>query len=160
VDIPVMGHIGLTPQSIHRMGGNRVQGRKRGRGPGERERLVEDAIAVEDAGAFAVVLEGMPMDLAAEVTQRLSIPTIGIGAGPHCDGQILVVHDVLGLFERFTPKFVKRYGDLAGAARKALQDYASEVRTGAFPGEEHSFLLRAENGNAGEAGKRKKRLSA
>ena len=103
VDIPVMGHIGLTPQSVHRMGGHKVQGQRRGERPGQRERVIEDALAVEDAGAFAVVLEGMPLDLAAEITTRLTIPTIGIGAGPHCDGQILVLHDVLGLCERSLP---------------------------------------------------------
>src|SRR5512139_2612110 len=98
VDIPVMGHIGLTPQSVHRMGGHKVQGKKRGHAPGERERLLEDAAAVEEAGAFALVLEGIPLDLAAEITERVSIPTIGIGAGARCDGQVLVLHDLLGLF--------------------------------------------------------------
>ena len=112
VDIPVMGHIGLTPQSVHRMGGHKVQGQRRGERPGQRDRVIEDALAVEDAGAFAVVLEGMPLDLAAEITARLTIPTIGIGAGPHCDGQILVLHDVLGLCDRFVPKFAKRYAEL------------------------------------------------
>jgi 3-methyl-2-oxobutanoate hydroxymethyltransferase len=139
VDIPVMGHIGLTPQSVHRMGGHRVQGRRRGQAPGQRERLIEDALAVEAAGAFAVVLEGMPLDLAAELTARLSIPTIGIGAGVHCDGQILVLHDVLGLGDRPAPRFAKRYAELWSAAREAIGAYASEVRTATFPTQAHSF---------------------
>lgn len=139
VDIPVMGHIGLTPQSVHRMGGHKVQGRRRGERPGQRERLVEDALAVEEAGAFAVVLEGIPLDLAAEITNQLTIPTIGIGAGPHCDGQILVLHDVLGLCDRLAPKFAKRYANLWQAAGDAVRTYAREVRTGAFPSDEHSF---------------------
>jgi 3-methyl-2-oxobutanoate hydroxymethyltransferase len=149
VDIPVMGHVGLTPQSVHRMGGHRVQGRRRGRGPGERERVIADALAVEEAGAFAVVLEGIPLDLAAEITARLEIPTIGIGAGPHCDGQILVLHDVLGLFDRLAPKFVKRYAELGEAAGAALARYAEEVRGGAFPDDAHAFLLRAEERRGG-----------
>jgi 3-methyl-2-oxobutanoate hydroxymethyltransferase len=139
VDIPVMGHIGLTPQSVHRMGGHRIQGRKHGQAPGQRERLIDDAMAVQDAGAFAIVLEGIPLDLAAELTERLSIPTIGIGAGVHCDGQILVLHDVLGLFEGRSPKFVKRYADLASTAREAIRQYGDEVRSSAFPTVAHSF---------------------
>jgi 3-methyl-2-oxobutanoate hydroxymethyltransferase len=139
VDIPVVGHVGLTPQSVHRMGGHKVQGRRRGSAPGQRERLVEDALAVEAAGAFAVVLEGIPADLAAEITGRLSIPTIGIGAGPQCDGQILVLHDVLGLTGGFAPKFAKRYADLGGLAGEAIRAYAGEVRSGAFPTAAHSF---------------------
>ncbi len=139
VDIPVMGHIGLTPQSVHRMGGHKVQGKRRGDKAGQRDRVIEDALAVEDAGAFAVVLEGIPLDLAAEITERLSIPTIGIGAGPHCDGQILVIHDVLGLCDRYAPKFSKRYAELWTAAASAIEDYASDVRSGAFPTEAHSF---------------------
>lgn len=147
VDIPVMAHIGLTPQSVHRMGGHKVQGRRRGRGPGQRERVMADALAVEEAGAFAVVLEGIPLDLAEEITLRLTIPTIGIGAGVHCDGQILVLHDLLGLFDRFTPKFVKRYAELGRAANEAVAEYVREVQTGAFPDDAHSFLLRAEGGD-------------
>jgi len=139
VDIPVMGHIGLTPQSVHRMGGHRVQGRRRGDRPGQRDRVIEDALAVEDAGAFAIVLEGMPLDLAAEITAQLSIPTIGIGAGPHCDGQILVLHDVLGLCDRLAPKFAKRYADLWQVAGEAIGAYAKDVRASAFPADEHSF---------------------
>jgi 3-methyl-2-oxobutanoate hydroxymethyltransferase len=139
VDIPVMGHVGLTPQSVHRMGGHKIQGRRHGHAAGQRERLIEDALAVEEAGAFAVVLEGIPLDLAAELTERLSIPTIGIGAGPHCDGQILVLHDVLGLCERFTPRFAKRYAELWQVAAAAVRAYASEVRAGEFPTPAHSF---------------------
>lgn len=139
VDIPVMGHVGLTPQSVHRMGGHKVQGRKHGDAAGERERVLADALAVEEAGAFAVVLEGIPLDLAAEITEKLSIPTIGIGAGPHCDGQILVLHDVLGLGFGPRPKFAQAYGDLAAAASTALRQYSDEVRSGTFPTEAHSF---------------------
>ncbi len=154
VDIPVMAHIGLTPQSVHRMGGHKVQGRRRGRGPGQRERVLADALAVEEAGAFAVVLEGIPLDLAEEITLRLTIPTIGIGAGVHCDGQILVLHDLLGLFDRFTPKFVKRYAEIGRAATDAIGEYVREVHTGTFPDDAHSFLLRAEGGDASGDGSR------
>jgi 3-methyl-2-oxobutanoate hydroxymethyltransferase len=150
VDIPVMGHVGLTPQSVHRMGGHRVQGRRPGRGPGERDRVVADALAVAEAGAFAVVLEGIPLDLAADITDELPIPTIGIGAGRHCDGQILVLHDVLGLFDRFTPKFVKRYAELGRVAAGAITSYVEEVRSGVFPDEAHSFLLREEPRPSGD----------
>ncbi len=139
IDIPVMGHIGLTPQSVHRMGGHKVQGRKRGSAPGQRERLMADALAVEEAGAFAVVLEGIPLDLAAEITAALSIPTIGIGAGVECDGQILVMHDVLGLCESLAPKFAKKYANLWQDARGALETYADEVRLRTFPTIDHSF---------------------
>jgi 3-methyl-2-oxobutanoate hydroxymethyltransferase len=139
MDIPVMGHIGLTPQSVHRMGGYKVQGKRQGRRPGQRDRLLEDAQAVEEAGAFAIVLEGVPLDLAQEITAKLAIPTIGIGAGPYCDGQILVVHDLLGLTDRFAPKFVKRYVDLRTVISQAVQEYVTDVRAGAFPADEHSF---------------------
>ncbi|HEX9079049.1 MAG TPA: 3-methyl-2-oxobutanoate hydroxymethyltransferase [Desulfuromonadaceae bacterium] len=134
IDIPVMGHVGLTPQSIHRMGGYKVQGRK-----DQAERIVEDALAVEAAGAFAIVLEGIPARLAARISAELSIPTIGIGAGPECDGQVLVIHDILGLCEKYSPKFVKRYADLAPLIEGAVRQYVSEVRGGEFPTEEHSF---------------------
>ena len=134
-DIPVMGHVGLTPQSIHRMGGYRVQGKS----DAQRERLTDDALAVQEAGAFAVVLEGIPAGLAAEITERLSIPTIGIGAGPGCDGQVLVMQDLLGLFDEFRPKFVKRFGELKKPVQDAVAAYAEEVREGKFPGREHSF---------------------
>ncbi|HEY2774079.1 MAG TPA: 3-methyl-2-oxobutanoate hydroxymethyltransferase [Candidatus Binatia bacterium] len=139
IDIPVMGHIGLTPQSVHRMGGHKVQGRRGGHAAGGRDRLLEDAQILEEAGAFAIVLEGMPADLAAQITASVAIPTIGIGAGAGCDGQVLVMHDLLGLEERLAPKFVKRYGDLAGAAVEAFSQYVGEVRSGAFPTTAHSF---------------------
>lgn len=138
VDIPVMGHIGLTPQSVHRMGGFRVQGRQRGRGPGSRERLLDDARAVEDAGAFAIVLEGIPLDLASEITAMLSIPTIGIGAGAGCDGQVLVVHDLLGLSER-TPKFARPFADLGAATTRAVRAYVDAVNAGTFPTDAESY---------------------
>ncbi len=133
--VPVMGHIGLTPQSIHRMGGYRVQGRENK----EREKLLCDAKAVEDAGAFSVVLEGLPADLAKEITEAVSIPTIGIGAGPHCDGQVLVIHDVLGLYEDVKPKFIKRYVHLKEIISSAVSEYIEDVTKGRFPGKEHSF---------------------
>ena len=133
--VPVMGHVGLTPQSVHQFGGYRIQGR----GEADARAILDDAMAVEQAGAFSVVLEGIPVQLAREITQRLSIPTIGIGAGVHCDGQILVVHDMLGLFDDFTPKFVKRYANLKETIGGAVQSYMEEVRTEAFPAEEHAF---------------------
>ncbi len=134
-DIPVMAHIGLTPQAIHRMGGYKVQGKTEDAA----NRLVEEAHLVEEAGAFALILEAIPTDLAKRITREISIPTIGIGAGPHCDGQVLVLHDVLGLFERFTPKFVKRYANLREDAFRALRTYKDEVEKGIFPSEEQSF---------------------
>jgi 3-methyl-2-oxobutanoate hydroxymethyltransferase len=139
VDIPVMGHIGLTPQSIHRMGGNRVQGRKAGHAPGCRERLLEDALAMEAAGAFAIVIEGVPASLGREITQQLSIPTIGIGAGPHCDGQVLVMHDMLGLSDSFVPRFAKQFAKLREQAAQATNAYLREVKERAFPGPEHCY---------------------
>jgi len=138
VDIPVVGHIGLTPQSYHRMGGHKVQGKKAGFEAGGRERLLEDAHAVEQAGACAVVVEGVPRELAKEITAKLSIPTIGIGAGPDCDGQVLVLHDVLGLSE-MALKFTKHYADLRREAIRATEQYVADVRTGAWPDDEHSF---------------------
>ncbi len=134
-DIPVMAHIGLTPQSIHRMGGYKVQGKTKSAA----RRLIEEARAVEQAGAFSVVLEGLPMGLSREITKTVSIPTIGIGAGPYCDGQVLVLHDLLGLFERFVPKFIKRYAHLRDEAVRAVRAYAAEVEDGTFPSEEQSF---------------------
>jgi len=134
-DIPVMAHIGLTPQSIHRMGGYKVQGKSKSAA----KKLIEEARIVEDAGAFSVVLEGIPLSLAGEITKTLSIPTIGIGAGPHCDGQVLVLHDLLGLFDRFVPKFIKRYTNLKEEALKAMQEYKKEVEEGTFPSDEQSF---------------------
>ena len=138
IDVPVMGHVGLTPQSVHRMGGHKVQGRRRGRAAGGRERVLDDARAVEEAGAFAVVLEGIPLDLAAEITEQLTIPTIGIGAGVFCDGQVLVLHDLLGLSAR-APKFAKAYAALADEVVRAASAYVTEVKTAAFPTDAHSF---------------------
>ena len=135
VGIPVMGHIGLTPQSIHQMGGYRVQGRS----PETRERLLADALFVEEAGACSVVLELVPAAVSAEVTRLVAIPTIGIGAGPGCDGQVLVLHDMLGLNEGFAPRFLKKYAELAGTVRQAADQFATEVRAGRYPGKEHSF---------------------
>ena len=135
VGIPVMGHVGLTPQSVHRFGGYKIQGKDKER----RKTIVNDALAVEEAGGFAIVLEGMPAELAQEITERLTIPTIGIGAGSNCDGQVLVIHDMLGLFDDFTPKFVKRYADLKSIMTGAVESFIKEVREQKFPGEEHSF---------------------
>ncbi|NDL66227.1 3-methyl-2-oxobutanoate hydroxymethyltransferase [Anaerotalea alkaliphila] len=133
--IPVMGHIGLTPQSVNALGGFKVQGREAERA----KALVEDALALEAAGVFALVLEAVPASLAREITGKLEIPVIGIGAGKDCDGQVLVVHDMLGLYADHTPKFVKRYAELGEAARNAVQSYVREVSSGAFPEERHSF---------------------
>ncbi len=142
VDIPVMGHIGLTPQSIHRMGGHRVQGQREGSGPGCRQRLIDDARAIEQAGAFAIVLEGIPAPLAREITAMLAVPTIGIGAGADCDGQVLVMHDMLGLSSGFVPRFAKPYASLWQDASAATLAYLREVREHAFPGAEHSYGLK------------------
>jgi 3-methyl-2-oxobutanoate hydroxymethyltransferase len=142
VDIPVMGHIGLTPQSIHRMGGHRVQGRRSGQAAGCRERLLDDAAALEEAGAFSIVLEGIPADLAAEITGKLTIPTIGIGAGASCDGQVLVMHDVLGLSEAFAPRFAKSYANLWQEAAAATASYIREVRERSFPAPQHCYGTR------------------
>jgi 3-methyl-2-oxobutanoate hydroxymethyltransferase len=133
-EIPVMGHVGLTPQAIHRMGGHRVQGR----GEEGRARVLADALAVEEAGAFAIVLEGIPAEIAREVTASVAVPTIGIGAGVHCDGQVLVMHDMLGLGE-WTPSFVKRYAALGSLASQAARAFAEEVRESKFPDPEHSY---------------------
>jgi 3-methyl-2-oxobutanoate hydroxymethyltransferase len=143
VDIPVIGHVGLTPQSVHRIGGHRVQGRRHGSAPGGRERVIDDAKAVEAAGAFAVVLECIPLDLAAEITAALSIPTIGIGAGVHCDGQVLVLHDLVGFNDAWTPRFAKRYAELGREVVRAAQSYVAEVKGGAFPTETHAFAPQA-----------------
>ncbi len=130
-EIPVMGHIGMTPQSVHRFGGFPVQS--------DEARLMDDALAVEQAGAFAVVIECVPADIAQKITAALKIPTIGIGAGCGCDGQILVVHDMLGLFQDLRPRFVKRYADLGDAVVRAVESYCQEVREGTFPAAEHTF---------------------
>ncbi|MBN2297229.1 MAG: 3-methyl-2-oxobutanoate hydroxymethyltransferase, partial [Deltaproteobacteria bacterium] len=134
-DIPVMGHLGLTPQSVHAFGGYKVQGR----GDEAAKMLKENALALEDAGVFSIVLECVPALVAKEVTDALSIPTIGIGAGPHCDGQVIVIQDLLGMSKEFKPKFVKRYAMLFDTIKEALDKYASEVREGTFPDEEHCF---------------------
>lgn len=133
--IPVVGHIGLTPQSVNTLGGWRVQGRS----DAAAEQLIQDALAIQDAGAFALVLEMVPAELAAEVTSALRIPTIGIGAGVGCDGQVLVCNDLLGLDMAFSPKFLKRYAELQSPITQAVSEYVSEVRAGTFPADEHSF---------------------
>jgi 3-methyl-2-oxobutanoate hydroxymethyltransferase len=135
VGIPVMGHIGLTPQSIHTMGGYKVQGRKRD----QAKKLVEDALALQQAGAYALVLEGIPQEVSRQISECIEIPTIGIGAGPDCDGQVLVITDLLGMDEDFAPKFVKRYDNLGRRIGQAVSTYVREVRGGVFPAEEHSF---------------------
>ena len=137
IDIPVMGHIGLTPQSVHQMGGYKVQGKVEE----QKQKIVADAVAVEEAGAFSLVLECIPTELAQEITEQLSIPTIGIGAGIYCDGQVLVIHDLLGLLGGFRPKFVKSYVDLQKVISQAVEEYMKEVKKGAFPTEKHSFHL-------------------
>lgn len=133
--IPVMAHLGLTPQSVHQLGGFAVQGRD----ADHARRLQEDALALEEAGAFSLVLESIPALLAHQVTTSLKIPTIGIGAGIGCDGQVLVTHDMLGLFDRFTPKFVKRYAEIGRAIQEAAGRYVQEVQSGQFPGPEHTY---------------------
>jgi 3-methyl-2-oxobutanoate hydroxymethyltransferase len=133
--IPVMGHLGLTPQSVHAFGGFRVQGRT----PDARERILDDARALEDAGAFSIVLEGIPRDLAAEVTRAVSIPTIGIGAGPDCDGQVLVVYDLLGITRGPMPKFAKAFADIGDQVVGAARAFAAAVAAGSFPDDEHSY---------------------
>ncbi|WP_419742836.1 3-methyl-2-oxobutanoate hydroxymethyltransferase [Paraclostridium dentum] len=135
--IPVMGHIGLTPQSVNAFGGFKVQGRDELAA----KKLIEDALAVEDAGAFAVVLEGVPSKLASLITKKLNIPTIGIGAGASCDGQVLVYQDMLGMFSDFTPKFVKKYENIGEKMKNAFSNYIDEVKTEVFPSEEHSFKI-------------------
>lgn len=135
--IPVMGHIGLTPQSVNVIGGFKVQGKK----VEQAKRLIEDAKALEQAGVFAIVLEAIPMDLAKIITESIQVPTIGIGAGMHCDGQILVTNDILGLYSDFTPKFVKQYANLSETIRGAIQEYTMDVKNTAFPEEKHSFTM-------------------
>lgn len=136
--IPVVGHVGLTPQSVHATGGFKVQGREEA----QAQRILDDALAVEDAGAFCVVLEMVPVELAARITERLAIPTIGIGAGPACDGQVLVYHDLLGLDARFQPRFVKRYAHLEGTVTDAVAAYVREVKDRSFPTSEHGWVGR------------------
>jgi 3-methyl-2-oxobutanoate hydroxymethyltransferase len=137
--VPVMGHIGLTPQSVHQLSGHKVQGRT----VGVATRLLADAEALEQAGAFSVVLEGVPAPLAGEITRRLRIPTIGIGAGPRCDGQVQVIHDLLGLFTDFVPRHAGRYAELGEAIKDAVSRYADDVRAGTFPTAKQSFTMDA-----------------
>jgi 3-methyl-2-oxobutanoate hydroxymethyltransferase len=134
-DIPVMGHIGLTPQSLHRLGGYRVQGKSQD----SADRLVEEAVFLDEVGCYSMVLEGIPRQLAERITGSVSIPTIGIGAGPCCDGQVLVVNDMLGIMEDFSPKFVKRYGEVGRTMAKAFAEYVSDVKEGKFPTNDHSY---------------------
>ena len=134
-EVPVMAHLGLTPQSVHRLGGFKVQGRSEGAA----QKILDAAVELEDAGAFSLVLECVPSDLAAEITDRLAIPTIGIGAGAACDGQVLVYHDLLGLEERIAPRFVRRYAELGVASREAIARFADDVRHGRFPRAEESY---------------------
>jgi 3-methyl-2-oxobutanoate hydroxymethyltransferase len=138
--IPVMGHLGLTPQSLHQLGGFRPQGRT----AGDAKRLLEDAMLLQEAGCFSLVLESIPAQLGAFVSKKLTIPTLGIGAGIGCDGQVLVTHDLLGLFERFTPKFVKRYAEIHTEMLRAFAQYIEDVHTHSFPGEEHSIEMKDE----------------
>jgi 3-methyl-2-oxobutanoate hydroxymethyltransferase len=133
--VPVMGHLGLTPQSVHKLGGFVVQGR----GEEKAKALLADALALQEAGCYAIVLEAIPADLAAEVTASLRIPTIGIGAGAACDGQVLVCYDMLGLDPSFQPRFVKRFAELGAATRQATEQYIAEIHSGAFPTPAHSF---------------------
>ena len=131
--IPVLGHVGLTPQSVHALGGYGIRGKD------DRQKVIDDALAVEESGAFAVVLEKMPRSLAREITEKLTIPTIGIGAGPDCDGQILVTPDMLGLFRKYSPSFVRKYAELADNAMKGVKKYIDDVKVGVFPSEEESY---------------------
>ncbi len=135
IGIPVMGHLGMTPQSVHRYGGYKVQGKE----SDQAQVLLNDAKALEAAGAFAIVLEAIPTELAKTITEQLTIPTIGIGAGPHCDGQVLVLYDLLGLFDEFVPKFVKPYAHLKADALQALRRYKEEVEQGKFPSDSESY---------------------
>ncbi len=129
--IPVQAHVGLTPQSVHQMGGFKVQR--------DEDRLIQDALDVENAGAFSVVLEGIPSSIAQKISEKLTIPTIGIGAGEHCDGQVLVLHDMLGINDQFLPKFVKKYAEIAELTRKGTKEYINEVKQGVFPSDEYAY---------------------
>jgi len=136
-EIPVMGHIGLTPQSVNALGGFKLQGKN----VDDARRLMDEAVALDQTGCFSIVLECVPTELAAMITERVSCPTIGIGAGPHCDGQVLVFHDLLGLYDNHTPKFVRRYANLGDEMRAAITHYLDEVRSGAFPNDAESFHM-------------------
>jgi len=142
--IPVMGHIGLTPQSVHQLGGFRAQGKS----ASAAKRLIEDALILEEAGCFSIVLESVPARLAELISKKLSIPTIGIGAGNGCDGQVLVTHDLLGLFDRFTPKFVKQYANFHNEMQRAFADYIEDVETKRFPAPEHTVEMKDEEWEA------------
>ncbi len=146
--IPVMGHVGLMPQSVHVMGGFKVQGQDAEAAAG----LVDDARALAGAGVFAIVVEGVPAEVAARVTEAVDVPTIGIGAGPHCDGQVLVFHDLLGLEDRLAPRFVRRYASLKAEAVKALAAFATDVRSGDFPTGTESYHLAADDGQPTDDG--------
>jgi len=135
--IPVMGHIGLTPQTISMLGGFKVQGKD----AQAAQKIIDDALLLEDAGAFSILLEAIPAPIAKRISERLKVPTIGIGAGVHCDGQVLVVHDLLGLFDRFLPKFAKRYVNLSELMLQAFESYREEVSQGIFPTDQHSFHI-------------------
>ena len=135
IGIPVMAHLGLTPQSVHQLGGYKIQGKD----DATAKKLIEDARMIEEAGAFSVVLECVPAALAGKISQAIAIPAIGIGAGVNCDGQVLVINDMLGMFERFTPKFVKKYCNLNAQMKEGVKKYIDEVKSGAFPDEEHSI---------------------
>lgn len=162
-EVPVMGHVGLTPQSIRMLGQYKVKGKV----PGEAGRIIRGAIELEKAGAFAVVLESIPLEIAREVTARLSIPTIGIGAGPHCDGQVLVFHDMMGYATGYFPKFVRKYADLHGIMSRAVEDYVADVRKGLFPDDASSYHLNSKDAGRvlgpglakglGKSGKERKR---
>jgi len=141
VGMPVMGHLGLTPQSIRKFGSYKIQAKTKD----SAQKLFEDARSLQNAGAFSIVLEKIPSELAERVTNEIAIPTIGIGAGPHCDGQILVTHDILGLFEKFKPKFVRRYAQLAHEVRRACGEYVQDVKSGKFPNATESYMEKSEN---------------
>jgi len=154
-EIPVMGHVGLTPQSIHRFGQYKVRGRE----AAEADRILQEATALEKAGAFAVILECVPVELARRATRALSIPTIGIGAGPDCDGQILVLHDLLGFSTGYLPKFVRTYANLAEVIGGAVRRYAEDVRRGTFPDAAHSYHAAAKTTKPGDSAKRRAKTS-
>lgn len=136
--IPVMGHLGMTPQSVHKLGGFKIQGRQ----ADAARKLIDDAVALDEAGVFALVLECVPAELAGMITERVAAPTIGIGAGPECDGQVLVTNDLLGMPSNVTPRFVKKYADLESVVQNAVKEYIGETKSGAFPGEEHSYTAK------------------
>jgi len=159
VEIPVMGHVGLTPQSIHHFGQFKVKGKD----VDEAGKIIQDALNLENAGVFSVVLECIPMELARLITEKLTVPTIGIGAGPYCDGQILVFHDLVGYSNGYLPKFVKKYADIHELINRAIQEYMDDVKKGKFPDDDHSYHLKPEllqkiiERDTGTSGKKKKK---